>query len=96
MCVRIAPGAPSIIVSVRLVGDGCRISNWTHHRVPGRLKRYEYPRYVFTDKSTDILGLCAEALARLDIAFTRPRTDTISVARRSAVAALDLHVGAKS
>jgi hypothetical protein len=76
--------------------DGCRISNWTRRRVAGEWKRYEYPRYVFTNKSQDILGLCAAALDQLGIAYTRPRADTISVARRAAVAALDVHVGPKS
>ncbi|HWM60405.1 MAG TPA: hypothetical protein VNO83_21445 [Pseudonocardia sp.] len=76
--------------------DGCRISNWTRRRVAGEWKRYEYPRYVFTNTSQDILGLCAAALDQLGIAYTRPRADTISVARRAAVAALDVHVGPKS
>jgi hypothetical protein len=76
--------------------DGCRITNWTRRRVAGEVKRYEYPRYFFTNKSNDILGLCADALTRLDIPFTRPRADTISVAQRAAVAALDVHVGPKA
>lgn len=76
--------------------DGCRINNWTRRRVGGDMKRYEYPRYVFTNKSTDILGRCATALDQLHIAYSRPRPDTISVARRDAVAALDVHVGPKS
>ena len=76
--------------------DGCRITNWTTRSVAGEVKRYEYPRYFFTNKSSDILGLCADALDRLGVAFTRPRPDTISVARRAAVARLDRHVGPKS
>jgi hypothetical protein len=56
---------------------------------------YTYPRYFFTNKSTDILDLCAAGLDRLGIAHRRPRPDTISVARRAAVAALDEHVGPK-
>jgi len=75
--------------------DGCRLTNWATRRVGGTTKRYEYPRYFFTNKSTDILGLCADSLTRLGIAHTRPDADTISVARRAAVAALDVHVGPK-
>ena len=76
--------------------DGCRITNWTVRRVAGEDKRYTYPRYFFSNKSTDILDLCAAGLDRLGIAHRRPRTDLVSVARREAVAALDVHVGPKS
>lgn len=75
--------------------DGCRIVNWTRQMVAGEMKRYEYPRYMFSNESTDILGLCTAALDRLGIANTRPRHNMISVARRAAVAALDEHVGPK-
>jgi hypothetical protein len=76
--------------------DGCRITNWTQRRVGGELKRYEYPRYFFTNKSLDILTLCCASLDRLGIAHRRPRWDHVSVARREAVAALDEWVGPKS
>lgn len=76
--------------------DGCRITNWATRRVAGEVKRYEYPRYFFSNKSLDILDLCAAGLDRLGIDHRRPRPDTISVARRAAVAALDEHVGPKS
>lgn len=76
--------------------DGCRMTNWTRRTVGGVARRYEYPRWFFTNKSTDILGLCSASLHRLGIAHRFPRTDTISVARREAVAALDLVVGPKS
>ena len=76
--------------------DGCRITNWAPRRSAGAAQRYEYPRYVFTNKSTDILALCSAALDRLGIAHRFPRPDTISVARREAVAALDAAVGPKA
>jgi hypothetical protein len=76
--------------------DGCRITNWTTRPVAGEVRRYEYSRYFFTNRSTDILDLCATGLDRLGIAHRRPRPDTISVARRAAVAALDEHVGPKA
>ena len=63
---------------------------------PGELKRYEYPRYFFSNKSLDILALCCAALDRLGIAHRRPRWDQVSVARREAVAALDVWVGPKT
>jgi hypothetical protein len=75
--------------------DGCRMTNWTRRTVAGAPRRYEYPRWFFSNKSTDILGLCSASLDRLGIAHRFPRRDTISVARREAVAALDQVVGPK-
>jgi len=78
--------------------DGCRITNWTVRTVGGVRKRYEYPRYFFTNTSTDILGLYTATLDALGVPWTRARranADNISVARREAVALMDAHVGAK-
>ena len=75
--------------------DGCRITNWTVRQLRAGPKRYEYPRYFFSNKSADIIGLCTWALDLLDIAWRQPRYDAISVARREAVAALDEFVGPK-
>ncbi|MFU8853464.1 helix-turn-helix domain-containing protein [Micromonospora sp. SL1-18] len=72
--------------------DGCRFSN----RVRVRGKEYVYPRYMFTNKSTDIMGLCQSSLDLLGIAWRMNRGNSLSVARREAVAALDRHVGPKS
>jgi hypothetical protein len=68
--------------------DGCRITNWTTRPVAGAVKRYEYPRYFFSNASADIRGLCCWA--------THPSERNISVARKQAVAVLDQHVGPKS
>ena len=75
--------------------DGCRVTNGTRKRTSGGTKRYDYPRYFFSNKSTDILDICAAALDRLDIPHRRPRWDMISVARRQAIARLDEFVGPK-
>jgi hypothetical protein len=75
--------------------DGCRITNWTRRVVAGELKRYEYPRYMFSNESGDIMGLCGAALDHLGIAYRMPRPNLLSVARRDAVTALDDHVGPK-
>ncbi len=37
--------------------DGCRVTNCTTQLVGGQSKRYEYPRYFFTNKSEDILKI---------------------------------------
>jgi hypothetical protein len=75
--------------------DGCRITNWTQKRTEAGVVRYEYPRYLFSNKSEDILAICETALDSLDIAHRRPRWDMVSVARRAAVARLDEFVGPK-
>lgn len=76
--------------------DGCRFINWTTRPVAGVVKRYEYPRYYFTNASADIRGLCCWALGMLDVSHTHPSERNISVARKLAVAVLDEHVGPKS
>ncbi|QYN38565.1 hypothetical protein K1T35_15880 [Pseudonocardia sp. DSM 110487] len=47
-------------------------------------------------RGADVLGVCSAALDRLDIAHRFPRPDTISVARREALAALDAVVNPKA
>jgi hypothetical protein len=56
---------------------------------------YEYPRYLFGNESADILRLCGEALEQLGVAWRYSRRNSISVARREAVARLDEFVGPK-
>ncbi len=76
--------------------DGCRITNWTVRPLRAGPKRYEYSRYFFSNESTDIMGICTDALDVLGIAWRMPRPNLLSVARREAVLALDSHVGPKS
>ncbi|MGC5031881.1 transcriptional regulator [Micromonospora sp. DT229] len=72
--------------------DGCRVTN----RVTVRGRPYAYPRYMFVDESADIMGLCQWALDLLGVAWRMNRRNSLSVARREAVDALDRHVGPKS
>jgi hypothetical protein len=71
--------------------DGSRSLNLI--RRGGRV--YEYPRYTFVNKSLDIMSLCQSALNRMNVTWRMSRPDSLSVARRDAVAALDRHVGPK-
>ncbi|MEV8533042.1 helix-turn-helix domain-containing protein [Streptomyces sp. NPDC051211] len=75
--------------------DGCRITNWTERNG----KRYEYPRYFFTNRSDDIRRLLTDTLDRLGVAWkscTRyGKPYNISVARKASVALMDVHVGPK-
>lgn len=75
--------------------DGCRVANWTTRTVAGQVKRYEYPRYMFSNESADIMGLCQWALELVGVPWRMPRRNALSVARREAVATLDRHVGPK-
>lgn len=58
--------------------------------------RYAYPRYFFTNNSTDILQIFRQACDAAQIAHSSSKLDTISIARREAVAALDAFIGPKS
>ncbi|MEV0925481.1 helix-turn-helix domain-containing protein [Streptomyces spongiicola] len=79
--------------------DGCRNINWTTRLVGGVRKRYEYPRYWFTNVSDDIRRLYTDTLDRLGVEWkecTRHgRSYNISVARRESVALMDAHIGPK-
>lgn len=72
--------------------DGCRCINPVRRR--GRV--YEYPRYLFTNKSTDIQEIFLEACVSLGVDARRNNTWSISVARREAVRKLDTIIGPKS
>ncbi|MFF4007988.1 transcriptional regulator [Streptomyces sp. NPDC001717] len=75
--------------------DGCRIINWTVRNG----KRYEYPRYFFTNKSDDIRKLCTDTLTKVGVEWTVTARGSdpynVSVARKASVALMDEHVGPK-
>ncbi|MFD9501680.1 helix-turn-helix domain-containing protein [Streptomyces sp. NPDC060035] len=79
--------------------DGCRNMNWTTRMVGGVRKRYEYPRYWFTNVSDDIRELYTDTLDKLGIEWTHctraGKKYNVSVARRASVALMDAHVGPK-
>lgn len=81
--------------------DGSRVVNRVKRKPPGE-GFYEYPRYHFTNVSTDIIRLYTEALDRLEIpqkAHSSERKENrrdkhvVSVSRREAVARMDEFVG---
>ncbi|MFE9630291.1 helix-turn-helix domain-containing protein [Streptomyces sp. NPDC006463] len=79
--------------------DGCRITNWTTRMVGGVKKRYEYPRYFFTNKSDDIRRLCTDTLTKVGVRWTVLARGSdpfnVSVARKDSVALMDAHIGPK-
>ncbi len=83
---------PGPFVRGLIHSDGCRAIN----RVRGANgNRYEYPRYMFSNRSDDIRGLFAEACDRLGIASRRMNRWNQSVNDRDGVRRLDEIVGAK-
>ena len=84
---------PGWLVRGLIHSDGCRATK--------RIRRHDgtghhaYPRYFFSNKSTDIDGLFGDALDRLGIAWRFSRPTVISIARSGAVARLDAIVGPK-
>lgn len=77
--------------------DGFRITNWTARTVAGARKRYEYPRYFFTNRSEDIRNLFTDALETVGVEwktlYRNGEALNISVARKASVALMDVHVG---
>ncbi|GAB2475523.1 transcriptional regulator [Jatrophihabitans fulvus] len=71
--------------------DGCRVIN----RVVVRGVTYRYPRYFFSNTSTDILAIFGAACDRVAVAWRRNLPNSISIAKREAVALMDEHVGPK-
>jgi hypothetical protein len=71
--------------------DGCRSLN----TVVTRGKPYAYPRYFFSNKSTDIIAIFTAALDRVGVEWKMNRWDSVSIARARSVALLDEHVGPK-
>ncbi len=75
--------------------DGCRVTNWTVRSG----KRYEYPRYFFTNKSDDIRKLCTDTLTAVGVRWTVLARGSdpfnVSIARKDSVALMDAHIGPK-
>ena len=76
--------------------DGCRAKNWATRMVAGKQKRYEYPRWQFTNNSADIMLWCQQTLDLLDIPWRQSYWKTLSVSKRAGVAKLDELIGLKS
>lgn len=78
-----------------LHSDGCRFTNHVRRPLKDGDRWYEYPRYMFTNESADIRNLFGAALDHLGIAWRYSRRNTISIAKKDAVACLDAFVGPK-
>jgi hypothetical protein len=86
---------PGDFVRGLIHSDGCRGMNRVRRVLADGDHWYEYPRYLFVNMSQDILGLCGQALDQLGVEWRFSKPTTISVAKKDAVARLDMFVGPK-
>jgi hypothetical protein len=86
---------PKALIRGLLHSDGNRYLNEVMRRLLSGPKRYRYPRYIFTNVSSDVRTIFTDALDCLEIGWTRMTERDISVARRDDVAFLDSFVGPK-
>jgi hypothetical protein len=91
----IVQGYPGEFAKGLIHSDGWRGVNRVRRGLADGDHWYEYPRYMFSNESPDILRLCGETLDLLGVAWRFSRRNAISVARREAVARLDEFVGPK-
>lgn len=84
---RIVDRFPAPFVRGLIHSDGCRVLN--------RVNNTDYPRYHFSNASTDILGLFGRACDRLGVDWRPNNARNLSVARRASVRLLDQFVGPK-
>lgn len=83
----IADAHPDRLLRGLIQSDGCRGLN--------RVKCKDYPRYFFTNNSAEIRAIFCRACDRYGVKWRVSNWKTVSVARRSDVARLDLSVGPK-
>lgn len=86
---------PAAFLRGRFHSDGSRVRNWARRPVAGELKRYDYPRWQFSNVSTDIQALCCWALDLVGVGWRQSSAQHISVSRRDDVARLDELIGLK-
>jgi len=75
--------------------DGSRVINRFRVSLASGSREYAYPRYFFTNLSSDIQRLFCESCDRLGVRWTQSSYKNISVADRHSVALLDSFVGPK-
>lgn len=92
----IVRASPAAFLRGLFHSDGARVHNWATRVVAGENRRYDYPRWQFSNRSADIMLLCCWALDLADVPWRRSGPWTVSVSTRDAVARLDTLIGPKS
>jgi hypothetical protein len=93
---RIVGDHPKALIRGLIHSDGNRHINEVARKLISGVKRYRYPRYMFTNASPDILLILTNALDALGVHWTQTTPRDIAVSRRKDVAFLDTFVGPKS
>jgi hypothetical protein len=89
--------SPESLIRGLVHSDGCRSTNAFTTTLPsGRVAKYEYPRYFFSNLSSDIRGIFCDHCDLLGLRWTQSNSRNISIAHRDSVARLDEFVGPKS
>ena len=86
---------PKALVRGLIQSDGSRHINPVTRPTRAGIRKYRYSRYMFTNASTDILGILTGGLDLLGVHWTQTTSRVVSVARRQDVAFLDTFVGPK-
>jgi hypothetical protein len=86
---------PRALVRGLIHSDGNRHVNQVTRTLSFGSRSYRYPRYIFTNASTDILAIFTNALNVLGVHWTQMTARDVSVARGDHVAFLDSFVGPK-
>lgn len=87
----LADAHPFELLAGLIHSDGCRVTN----RVRSHGRDYSYPRYFFSNVSTDIQRIFCDACDAVGVEWRRNRWNSISVARLASVAKLDAFVPPK-
>jgi hypothetical protein len=88
---------PESLLRGLIHSDGCRTVNRFSTVLPsGRLKQYVYPRYFFSNLSSDIRQIFCDHCDLLGIRWTLSNPRNVSIANREGVALLDTFVGPKA
>ena len=87
---------PAALLRGLFHSDGSRVNNWTTRSVAGEPRRYDYPRWQFTNHSSDIRTIYTSTLEMVKIPWRQSNWKTISVWTRAGVARLDELIGLKN
>ena len=77
--------------------DGSRATNsFSTELLDGRIARYAYPRYFFTNHSEDIRRIFCDHCELVGVRWTQSNPTNISISHRDSVAILDSFIGPKA
>ena len=71
------------------------MKNWATQIVAGEKKRYDYPRWQFSNESAEIMSWCQAAIDLMGVPWRQSSSRVLSVSRRDAVSRLDELIGPK-